>query len=890
MQHDMAALSRRAIGLWIIGGLAIIGILLLSGAMFWTAFASGLDRRNDGIWNSNALEVVEATAELRSGMKDRHRILHGYAQAKSNVLLGYYDREKVEKEFSNLKARRDLSLAQRDRVREIGVELQAYDEEATKLFGHVADGDDPAIIDWTTSASSDRSQEKIQRLLREIEDEEGRLLRARNGMMETAAADSERYVLFLGFLGVAVLGLAGGAIGVVIALSANLRVKEIESKLANEIRTSEERMRVAHEGTGAGTWEYSAATGELIWSKELFRLYGRAVSSGVPTRDEWMKLVHPDDIGKCPWIVPDRLLRLGAVMTEFRVRSDTGYRMISCRGSSIQSEAGVKRVIGMELDVTQDNQTKDELSRLYSLLSDETASIRRDRERIFEMTADLMAVGKIDGTLLSVNPAWTRVLGYSELELKDMELGQLFRDPEEGFWEHVREDLDNHRTVLDLVAPMTAEDGSLRYVSWTIVPEDIEGLEARIFAVGRDVTDDMLAQEKLKEAEDQIHQMKKIEMIGQMTGGVAHDFHNLLTPIVGYLDLLKVRFSDDAKASRMISAALQSSERGRVLVSRLLSFARRQHLETKVVDMRELVSGMHDLIGRSLGADIVLEMTSNQAVPLVEIDPGQLELALLNLAVNGRDAMPEGGILGVDIREAILDDAMVHQGLQPGKYVVIAVEDTGIGMDKATLERAIEPFYSTKQVGKGTGLGLSMVHGLAAQSGGALILESTLGIGTVASIWLPETVNIAPAAKAEDQNVVEIKETRRLRILAVDDQDLVLKGLTDMLTELGHDVVDASSGAQALAILNRDREFDLLVTDYSMPSMTGVELIAKARETHPTLGRLIVSGYSDVNERFDIPGVIRLAKPFSLVRLRSAVDDAMMSSKMGCEIAVASNG
>src|SRR3546814_186037 len=347
----------------------------------------------------------------------------------------------------------------------------------------------------------------------------------------------------------------------------------------------------------------------------------------------------------------------------------------------------MQRMIGMEIDVTQEHQTKDELTRLYSLLSDETATIRRDRERIFEMTADLMAVGKADGTLLSVNPAWSKVLGFSESELRDISFGALFSDQGGSLWEQVSEESMSLRPVVDIVAPMTARNGSLRHVSWTIVPEDADKDDARIFAVGRDVTDDLLAQEKLKEAEGQIHQMKKIEMIGQMTGGVAHDFNNLLTPIVGYLDFLQVRFADDAKASKMISAALLSADRGRVLVSRLLSFARRQHLETKVVDLRELVGGMSDLIARSVGADIAMEMETSKEVPLVEIDPNQLELALLNLSVNARDAMPEGGTLRIGVNRVSWEDGFSRHGLAPANYVVFSVQATGPGVDGATSDR-----------------------------------------------------------------------------------------------------------------------------------------------------------------------------------------------------------
>lgn len=878
MRHDFASLSRKAIWLWAVGGLTVVGIILLSGAMFWTAFVTGVERQPGGYLRADALEVVEATAELRSSIRDRHKVLKAYATSQTDILLSFYDRGKVEEDFARLDDRKNLSKIQRARIDAIGAVLRGYATHAEILIEQHGNGRDVETDSWLASGDAEMALLQVDELLDEVEAEEERIFRVQNGLMVTAAEDSERYVLILGFLGVAVLGLAGGAIGFVIALSANLRVRDIESKLMEEVRSSEERMRIALEGTGAGTWEYDIQSGVLTWSREMFRLFGRDVSLGVPTREEWLQIVHPEDLGNCPWIYPDRVFRSGSLMCEYRVRTESGYQMISCRGALLDGEGDRVRAIGMEIDVTEANQTKDELSRLYALLSDETASIRRDRERIFEMTADLMAVGRADGRLLSVNPAWTKVLGYSEAALREMAFGELFCDAEIQIWDAVRADLGALHPVLDLVAPMRAEDGSIRHVSWTIVPEgDDDG--ARIFAVGRDVTEQMRSQDKLREAEGQIHQMKKIEMIGQMTGGVAHDFNNLLTPIVGYLDFLQRRLSDDPKALRMISAAQQSAERGRVLVSRLLSFARRQHLETRVVELSELVGGMRDLIARSIGAEIELEISVDAALPNVEIDPNQLELALLNLAVNARDAMPDGGDLNISVAKAVWDETLVGHGLAAGDYVVIAVKDNGIGMDEAQLERAVEPFFSTKAVGKGTGLGLSMVHGLAAQSGGALVLESKVGEGTSATIWLPASSEISQGSNEVGGGVVALKTEQQLRVLVVDDNDLVLESMKEMLLELGHDVMGALSGAEALAAVKDGGPFDLLVTDYSMPSMTGIELILEVLKVNPEIGTLVVSGYSDVNERFDSPGLVRLAKPFSMLRLSSAVSDAMGSAR-----------
>ena len=374
-----------------------------------------------------------------------------------------------------------------------------------------------------------------------------------------------------------------------------------------------------------------------------------------------------------------------------------------------------------------------------------------------------------------------------------------------------------------------------------------------------------------READAQLAQTAKMDTIGQLTGGVAHDFNNLLTPIIGSLDLLRRRSDNDARAERLIGAAMQAAERAATLTQRLLAFARRQTLEPRSVDTGALIDGLEDLVRRSLGPTIEVVLEVPRDLPAARVDPNQLELALLNLAVNARDAMPSGGTLTIAAAEAVVDpcDALA---LRPGRYVRIVTADTGTGMDKATLARAIEPFFSTKGVGKGTGLGLSMVHGLAAQSGGTLQMSSTPGKGTAITLWLPVSKE---AGEAVGQRREEpIAASRTATILLVDDEDLVRTLTADLLRDLGYTVVEAASGAQALAALREGLEADVLVTDYLMPGMTGAALIEEVRLAGRRLPALLVTGYANAGD--DVPAdVPRLSKPFRQVDLAARIDELL---------------
>ncbi|MBD9498143.1 ATP-binding protein [Ensifer sp. ENS01] len=372
-------------------------------------------------------------------------------------------------------------------------------------------------------------------------------------------------------------------------------------------------------------------------------------------------------------------------------------------------------------------------------------------------------------------------------------------------------------------------------------------------------------------AEAQLRQAQKMEAIGQLTGGVAHDFNNLLMAVLGNLELLRKHTGGDAKAERLIDGALQGAKRGASLTQRLLAFARRQDLSVDPVDLGQLVREMTDLLNRSVGTGIVIEIRIPDRMDPVLADSNQLELALLNLVVNARDAMPNGGTICISLQ--VENVAKPEGELAAGRYGVLSVSDEGHGMDGDTLQKAIEPFFSTKELGKGTGLGLSMIHGLALQLQGALRLTSTPGKGTRAELWIPVS-DESPVVSKDTEVAEPDQRVKPLRVLLVDDDFLIAMSSVDMLIDLGHEVVEAHSGKEALAHLKDDGRFDLLITDYSMPEMTGGDLANAARDLFPDLPILIASGYAELPPGIDFD-VARLAKPYSQQQLAVEIESVL---------------
>ena len=541
----------------------------------------------------------------------------------------------------------------------------------------------------------------------------------------------------------------------------------------------------------------------------------------------------------------------------------------------------------------------------YCLLQITDVTVAATRERVLrerqnaryhaivDSAPDAIITVDTDRSIQWVNGAVDHVLGYGHSELLGQKLDILLQ-------------LDN------LLIPALAErsvdqksDAAIsvvgRYKNGKFGNFDISlghwRADQRDFVttIWRDVTERVAAEAALREARDalqrtndelesrvdertrereialrQLHESQKMESIGQLTGGVAHDFNNLLAVILGSLSLLKKTVPEDPRVSRLLDRAIQGAERGATLTTRLLAFARRQELKVEFVALQRLVPEMLDFLRHSVGPNIVIHLEISPEVCAIEVDANQLELALINLAVNARDAMPQGGSLTIACHN---EESGKRVGLPRDPFVCITVTDAGEGMSEETLARAQEPFFTTKGVGKGTGLGLSMVHGFTAQSGGAMRIRSQPGQGTSVTIWLPRAKEGSKAADAHIP-LTQPKEVRSLRVLLVDDDILVSMGAADMLLDLGHSVTEAQSGPHALKLLETDAPFDIVVTDYAMPGMNGFELAQKIRQRNPKLPIVLATGYAELPSERSIE-FVHLSKPYGSKDLAGALEKAV---------------
>jgi PAS domain S-box-containing protein len=482
-----------------------------------------------------------------------------------------------------------------------------------------------------------------------------------------------------------------------------------------------------------------------------------------------------------------------------------------------------------------------------------------ERDRVWRLSRDLLVVVGADGIFRSVSPAWATIFGHEAEEVIGRSVNDFLHPDDAELTSAAIASAAAGEAVPIVENRYYAKDGSVRWISWLTKADG-----ALIYGSGRDVTESKAKDEALRETEAALRQAQKMEAMGQLTGGVAHDFNNLLTPIMGSLDLLRRRAGDDERTKRLLDGALQSAERARTLVQRLLAFARRQPLQPSPVDVVALVRDMAALLSSTLGPQIKLTIATEEGLSAAVADRNQLEMALLNLAVNAGDAMPSGGTLRIAVTPKHLEASTPD--LFAGNYICLSVSDSGIGMDATTLARAIEPFFSTKGIGRGTGLGLSMVHGLARQLGGHLMLESACGQGTTAQLWLPACS--APSI-ALPLVTIEPRASASGMVLLVDDEDLVRGATAQMLQDLGYQVVEANSGEGALQMVRDGLRPDYLVSDHLMPGMTGTELARAVRTIAPEVGVLIVSGYADVEALS--PDLAHLSKPFRQADLADAL-------------------
>jgi PAS domain S-box-containing protein len=590
---------------------------------------------------------------------------------------------------------------------------------------------------------------------------------------------------------------------------------------------------------------------------------------------KWVKIIHPDDlsVASAAWT---RALEIGETYeVEFRLRRKDGvYRWFLGRAVPARDELGrIIRWIGTSTDVHDQKTISAELAVLNATLAERVQEKTRERDRIWNVSRDLLAVADLDGTLRSVNPAWTNTLGWTEQELLNKQSDWL-EHPDDR--EKVITELDNlnrGRPTIRFEGRLRHRDGSYRWLSWTAVPD-----AGQIYAVARDVTEERASAERLKATEEALRQSQKMEAVGQLTGGIAHDFNNLLTGIIGSLDLMQAKLSKGKtdNIERYIGAAMTSANRAAALTHRLLAFARRQPLSPKSVDANQLIASLEDLVRRTIGEGINLEIVPSSKLWSTLCDPNQLESGLLNLAINARDAMPEGGRLMIKTKNVRLDGVLEsNPALSPGDYICIDVMDTGMGMTSEVVARAFDPFFTTKPIGQGTGLGLSMIYGFARQSNGHVTIDSKPGHGTSIKIYLPRHVG----DEASDAILLNTNGEHRASgetVLVVEDEPVVRSVITEMLEDQGYRVLEAVDGPSGLHILRHDERIDLLVTDVGLPGMNGRELGDQARELRPSLKILFITGYAEnvaMAKGFLQAGMDMMTKPFEWEKFLQRVKD-----------------
>jgi len=603
-----------------------------------------------------------------------------------------------------------------------------------------------------------------------------------------------------------------------------------------------------------------AAAREFGYAAE--ELIGQSMSLLLEDTTEWDKAF--DDV-----LGGDSLIR-PIELTARRRNGSSGY--LEASASSWQSEGRVF-VTAILRDVNERRMAVDALRLLNRTLEKRVAQSTADRNRMWTLSTDVMMVAGFSGTISSVNPAWARLLGWKDTDLLGANILDFIVAEERERLQSELQELSRGTAPKLIELGMRTAGGSTRRVAWSVVAAD-----NFLQAVGRDVTVEREAEEALRKAEEALRHSQKMEAIGQLTGGIAHDFNNMLTAIIGSMEVLKrrIRAGRYEDVETFMDGAISAANRAASLTHRLLAFARRQPLDPKAVDVNRLIRGMEDLLRRTLGDGIKLRTDLAPEEWQALTDAHQLENAILNLAINARDAMSGSGTLSIVTTRETLDSRkrVGQEDIEPGDYIVVAVGDTGVGMSAETLEKVFEPFFTTKPIGQGTGLGLSMIYGFAKQSRGHVRIESVEGQGTTVKLYLPryrgaveETV-IAPeraTATGSGENVLVIEDDSGVRLI-----------ISNVLRDLGYSSIEAGDGDAALPMLTSNSPLDLLITDVGLPGMNGRQIAEIARRHRPELKILFVTGYAENatgQTPFLEPGMEMMTKPFSLDALALRIQE-----------------
>ncbi|MDY0973799.1 PAS domain S-box protein [Massilia sp. CFBP9012] len=629
------------------------------------------------------------------------------------------------------------------------------------------------------------------------------------------------------------------------------------------LRTSEARFRTFAQAMPNHVWA-ARADGSVEWINDRVHEYASAGADpqGVLGRG-WGALVHPDDVARYRTLWDASVASGAPLDAQIRLRRHDGeYRWHLVRARRSPGEAGDGALwIGSSIDIEEQKRASEALAVANATLEERVERRTAERDRMWRLSKDIMLVADLQGALFAVNPAFTAILGWTEAEVQATSLLELVHPDDRAPTATQIDALRLGGQVFRFENRWRRKNGSWCHLSWTASPD-----QQYIHAVGRDISTDLAQMEAMRRTEAALQQAQKMETIGKLTGGVAHDFNNLLQVIGGNLQLIARRADGLPEIKKRVENAMNGVERGAKLASSLLSFARRQPLEPKAVKIGRLLGSMEDMMRRSLGEEIDVEMVISGGLWTTEVDPAQLENAILNLAINARDAMDGAGKLTLEVANAALDAGYcaAHPEVAPGQYVLLAVSDTGSGMPQEVIDQAFEPFFSTKPEGKGTGLGLSMVYGLVKQSGGHVKIYSEVGEGSTVKIYLPRSL------RAEDHAGEQLAQPAtggHETVLVVEDDEQVRLTVVDLLADLGYRVLRANDAASALTVIDSGIHIDLLFTDVVMPGpLRSPELAKKARERLPNVAVLFTSGYTENaivhGGRLD-PGVELLGKPYT---------------------------
>ena len=635
------------------------------------------------------------------------------------------------------------------------------------------------------------------------------------------------------------------------------------------VKASEARFRALVQALPNQVW-IADSKGRLTWVNQVVSDY-TGLNASAATGEVWKSMVHPGDLSRATDAWTHCVRTQTPYHIEFRVlRRDGVYRWHLVRSVPIETDTGVQWV-GANTDIDDQRVVQEGLSALNVQLEKQVDDRTRDVARIWRLSTELILLVDFSGKVLSVNPAWEQLLGWSSAELVGTGFMQLIHPDDWARCESELAQLVQGLTTRRFENRVRCRNGDFCVVLWTAVPED--GL---IHAVGRDMTAEHESAEALQQVEERLRQSQKMEALGQLTGGIAHDFNNLLQGISGSIEIIRGRLADgrSADVDRFMDSATQSAHRAASLIHRLLAFARRQSLNSRPVDVNKLVLSMEDLLRRTLGEQITLKVVTGPLVWTARSDENQLESAILNLAINARDAMAHGGSLMIETLNVTLDAHYVreHEGLMAGDYAVVSVTDTGLGMTPAVLARVFEPFFTTKPIGQGTGLGLSGIYGFAKQSGGHVRIHSQPGQGTTVRLYLPRDDD--EMLSAPQTPPVDVPLGNGQTVLVVEDDAAVRMVVLDELSELGYRTIAAIDGPSALPILHSERAIDLLLTDVGLPGMNGRQVAEIARQHRPGLRVLFMTGYAEQassRTSFLAPGMDMITKPFTMDDLAARI-------------------